>query len=398
MKMTNKGTRLSTVFYVEAECNQDHISESEICFEGYLIKSPPNNKMRLQTSWKKRYFVLTEKEGEHILNYFKYQEDSRKSPPLGKIHLKNVTEICRGPDNHQKWNLIQKMFKCTPECVIFLRTDEREFFFIGEMESVQFWHGSIENVLCVRTMPQSEEQTQDSSGKPEETSTADKSASLYASIPEVTESHNRKSEWMKPKPHVEPSSLKEAMVIYDRPRSIQNRLSQPNQRPVNMEKLRSHSLPPEFEQSSIYDTPRNILAAQWRKERTASNDSGIYMSMASIRDSISTISSQIEEEEEHLMKETNNCTEERKLRRFDVTIGQDIIKNLQFEQIDEKVCVMSSNKECPFNFGDQFLAINKLQISNVKEVSIFINKSMEQEVTVTILRLSETPTCGKEGN
>ncbi|XP_038629608.1 uncharacterized protein LOC119950839 [Scyliorhinus canicula] len=246
----------------------------------------------------------------------------------------------------------------------------------------------------MKTVPQSEEQTQDSSGKSEETSTADKSTS----IPEVTESHKRKSEWMKQKPHVEPSSLEEAMHIYDRPRSMQNRLSQPNQRPVQMEKLRSHSLPPELEQSSIYDTPRNILAAQWRKEKTASSDSGIYMSMASIRDSISTISSLIEEEEEHLMKETNNDTEEKKLGRFDVTIGQDIIKNLQFEQIDERVCVMSSDKECPFNFGDQFLAINKLQISNVKEVSMFVNKSMEQEVTVTILRLSETPKCGKEGH
>ncbi|XP_078420825.1 pleckstrin homology domain-containing family S member 1-like [Cetorhinus maximus] len=402
--MTGKGTRLSPVFYSE----EDGISENDICCEGYLIKSPPNSQIGLQTSWKKRYFVLTKKKGEPILIYFKYQEQSRRSQPRGKIHLKKATEICSRPDNHPKWNIIQRMFKCISESVILLKTEARDYFFIGEIEPIQLWRGKIENLLHMETMPQSEEQAQDSFGKLAKTEQhqqpGNKSYPIYATIPELPVQNDKtKTEGINPEPHFESPSSEKAKNIYDIPRATHNRLSQPNQCPIKTEKLRSCSLPPEFERdSAIYDTPRRILAAQWKRVRTVSGDSGIYMSMASIRDSTSTNSSfdcseQIDEKEEHLINETNNVIEETKLAKLDVMVFRDYIKNnLSFQQVNERICVMSLDKKCPFNFGDQILAINKLQIHDIKEFNTLVDKSLEEEVTVTILRLPEAPKFDSE--
>ncbi|XP_078079395.1 pleckstrin homology domain-containing family S member 1-like [Mustelus asterias] len=396
-KMAKKGGRLSAVFYVEPEDNQNGITGNDICFEGYLTKSPPNSRLGIQSSWKKRYFVLTEKNSEHTLNYFKYREDSRKSPPLGKILIKGTTKICSTPGNHEKWNLIQKMFKCTSDSVLLLKTEERDYFFIGDIEPMLLWNDVIEKILQVKTTPQSEEQTEGSFGKP---SSRNQSDPIYASISEVVESNAQKFEWINSKSLVESPSSEKDNNIYDNPKLIKNRLSQPKQSPVNTEKPRTYSLPTQLEGSEIYDTPRSFLTAL-KRERAESSDSGIYMPMASIRDSTSTnasidISEQIDEEEEYLINETSNDMEETKQERLDVIVCQDDIKNLQFEQVNEKVLVRPSDKKCPFNVGDQVLAINKLKISDVKEVNMFVSKSMEQEMTVTVLRRSGAAECDNE--
>ncbi|XP_067909475.1 pleckstrin homology domain-containing family S member 1-like [Heterodontus francisci] len=396
-----KGNRFSTAFFAEKdELRENGFSESDICYEGYFTKSPPNNQLAVQTSWKKRYFVLAKKNDEFILSYFKNQE-SRNSSPLGKVPMKKTTELCNRPDYHPKWNTIQKMFKCDSESVIFLKTEERDYFFVGDKESVQSLQGKIANWLQMMTIPQSDKHAQDNFTELEKskqhlqpkTSSPNKSDPIYATIPELLSVKNDqgKSKEITPEPHDKSASSD----IYDIPR-IFKRFSQPNQCQINEEMQRSCSLPAELEDySDIYDTPRNFRKAKLRKEKAVSDDSGIYMSMASIRDSTSTNSSincseQINKEDENYINETNNVTEETKLEKLDVTVCRDDIKNnLSFEQVNDKVCVACSDKKCAFNYGDQILAINKLQINDVKEMSMFVNKSMEEQVTVTILRLPE---------
>ncbi|XP_043568718.1 pleckstrin homology domain-containing family S member 1-like [Chiloscyllium plagiosum] len=457
LKMSKQGTgnRLSVIFYDEENDGENVIGKNDICFEGYFTKSPPGKRIGIQASWKKRYFVLTAKDNEHTLYYFKNQEQCRKLPPHGKIHINKTTELCHGLDGHPKWAMIQRLFKCTSESVVLLKTEERDYFLIGEIESAQLLQGIIANLLHMKTIPSLEEQSQAGSGKCANIEQHPQPGTPSPGIADpiyttILENNQRKTNWINPKPHVESASSEMDTSIYDNPKMMVKRLSQPIPSTFNVEKPRSLSLPPQLEDpSNIYDTPKNILAAirQWKNERPESQDSGIYMPMASIRSSTSTNSSfdcseQIDEEEEenftnltksgvfvpddihlnthqqcplrsslqHAVSEDSNLlnekrkeltyqktwhsnvTEEPKLEKLDIIVHRNDMKNnLSIQQASQKICVMSSDKKCPLKFGDQILAINKLQINGVEEVSMFVNKLIEDKMIVTILRLSEAP-------
>uniref|UniRef100_UPI00398E45F3 pleckstrin homology domain-containing family S member 1-like isoform X2 n=1 Tax=Pristiophorus japonicus TaxID=55135 RepID=UPI00398E45F3 len=448
-----KGDRTSPVFYAGVSDTKDNgIRESDICYEGYFIKSPPFHLIGTQSSWKKRYFVLAKKNDEHNINYFKTKEESRKSSPLGDIPINNITELYVRPEYHPKWTTLQRMFKCISESVILLKTEERDYFFIGDKESVELFQGVIASLLQKKT----EEQIQDSSGELAEDAVqlpSEMPSPIYATIPEILQVKNIKgeSEEINPEPQVEPASS-ETSNIYDVPRKILERWSQPIPRLNKTEKPRASSLTTaELKVSSAtYDTPRIVPRPKHRVEKALSTDSGIYMSMAAI-DCSSTTSSidcypsseQINEEEEiycnvtnsgiivaddifltknqhcllqspyehplseksdllfekrkpltyeHLKTLLSNVTDETKLEKLDVTVCRDDIKNnLSLLQVNEKACVAYSDGMCVFNHGDQIMAINKLQINDEKELVMLINRSMEEEVTVTILRLPEAP-------
>ncbi|XP_020384482.2 pleckstrin homology domain-containing family S member 1 [Rhincodon typus] len=407
LKMSKQGTgsHLSAVFYDAVNDSENVIGKNDICFEGYLTKSPPNKRIGIQTSWKKRYFVLTAKDNDHTLYYFKNQEQYRKSSPHGKIHIEKTIELCSNLDDHPKWATIQKLFKCTSESVVLLKMEERDYFLIGEKDTAQLLQGIIANLLHMKTIPSAEEQSQGSSGKHAKTERHPRRGTLLRGTSDpiyntILENDQGKTEWVNPKPHVESASSEMDKSIYDIPKMVVKTFSQPIRSPVNIAKPRSLSLPLQFEDpSNIYDTPRNVLAAmrQWKNERPVSGDSGIYMPMASIRSSTSTNSSfdcseLIDEEEETISNLTNNVTEETKLEKLDVLVHRNDFKNnMSIQQVYQKVCVMSSDKKCPLKFGDQILAINKLQINGVEEVSMFVDKLMEDKMIVTILRLSEAP-------
>ncbi|XP_067858818.1 pleckstrin homology domain-containing family S member 1-like isoform X2 [Heptranchias perlo] len=440
--MNKRGSLFASVFY-----SRENDTENDICYEGYFTKSPPAKQFTTQSSWKKRYFVLEKKKDEHILNYYKNQEESRRSPPLGEIPIKRIKELCIRPEYHAKWSTLQRMFKCASESVILLKTEERDYFFIGEKMSVEIFQAIIASLLQMETIPQSEEQTQDSFGElvntephlQPETSSPNQSNVIYATIPEIlaVENNKRKSEEFNPEPHVEPARPEMTEHIYDVPRNVLMRMSELNLYPVNTEKQRSCSLPAaEIKHySATYDTPMNITSAMCRSEKTVSADSGVYMSMASLNRASTnssidcfTSSEQINEENEssttksgilvdvqnqhrplqspheHSLGEKfgaiwaksepltywqlktlhSNITKETKLEKLDIIVHREDIKNnLLLQQVNDKVCVAYS-KMCVFHHGDQIVAINKLQVNDVKEIGVFINKSIEKEVVICI--------------
>ncbi|XP_062928058.1 pleckstrin homology domain-containing family S member 1-like isoform X3 [Mobula hypostoma] len=351
--MNKKG---SSAFYVGND-----IKEDDICYEDYLIKSPPMNQFATQSSWKKRYFILAKSKEEHVLSYFKNKEVSRKSPPLGKIPIRDIKEFCIRPDYHPKWNTLQKLFKCSSENVMLVQTEEREYFLIGEGVSLELLHQVIASVL----------------------------------------------------------QMCESQI-------------QPTPEPASREKLRSYSLPTS-EPPSHYDVPRKIVTANWRNNKVVSADSGIYESMSTIKawhDSVSSISSLGSSDEsnylnlkaiddafpggsldEHCyqspLEESNKgkqstkealealiskITEETKLLKLNVAVcQQDFKTNLSLLEVQNKVCVAYSDEKCALKHGDQIVAINKLQIQNVEELQMLLNKSMEEEVLATILRMPDAP-------
>lgn len=128
----------------------------------------------LQKSWKRRYFVLFKvSEQEHQLKYFRNPDE--KDKPLGgielsqyvpakhiyqhfqifptwaSVHVQHQFRLCSSvsisllyvsPQKHQKWGWIQKSFKCSPSCVLYIRAADRDYFLVGENRSVS-WSSQV---------------------------------------------------------------------------------------------------------------------------------------------------------------------------------------------------------------------------------------------------------------
>ncbi|XP_069756075.1 pleckstrin homology domain-containing family S member 1-like [Narcine bancroftii] len=382
---------------------ENAIKEDDVCYEGYLIKSPPLNQIASQSSWKKRYFVLAKSNNDYSLYYFKNQEMSRKSSPLGEIPIKIIVELCIRPDHHPKWSTLQKLLKRqSSENVILVQTKKRDYFFIGEGKSLELLHSVISD-LRQSFLPESQKQI--CSGEhvkinlkhQTEASPSNQDDVIYASIEEVIREeqvNKQQRSVIHPQPLVEHSYSEETEHIYDVPKSILHRLSQPTPLVVNREKPRSYSLPTATP-PDLYDVPRKLATAKWRNDKGLSADSGIYEPMASIRDWNGSASSINSLEYAEQIQEVgcgnnigNKIIKETKLEKLNITVCQhDFKNNLSLMEVNDKVCVAHAGEECAFQPGDQIVAINKLQIHNVEEVSILTNRSMEEEVTATILRL-----------
>uniref|UniRef100_A0A672KVT0 PH domain-containing protein n=1 Tax=Sinocyclocheilus grahami TaxID=75366 RepID=A0A672KVT0_SINGR len=82
-------------------------------------------------SWKRRFFVLSKMGEDYQLTY--HANNETKEIDLSKISLLRI-----GPEAHQKWDWIQKNFKCSPSSVLFLKVEDdtpkhsRDYFLIGE--------------------------------------------------------------------------------------------------------------------------------------------------------------------------------------------------------------------------------------------------------------------------
>ncbi|XP_073670527.1 pleckstrin homology domain-containing family S member 1-like [Paramisgurnus dabryanus] len=126
------------VFYIDGP-------KQEVC-AGYLYKSPPENQFKTLKSWKRRYFVLS-KCNDHTcqLKYYKSPEDSK---PLGSIDLSKVTYMFLHPEMQAMWTWIQKNFRCSSSCVMFMKVPERDYFLIGENSwEMEKWFNALFETL-----------------------------------------------------------------------------------------------------------------------------------------------------------------------------------------------------------------------------------------------------------
>ncbi|KAJ8264711.1 hypothetical protein GJAV_G00152900 [Gymnothorax javanicus] len=132
--------RLSTVFYKLV----DGIEEVRT---GHLLKSPPSKRFKSLRSWKRRFFVLFKiNEREYALKYFKSTEEMDK--PLGGINISQITMIFSSPEKQERWEWIKKTFKCSPESVLFIRTQNRDYFLIDENnDNVEGWFQDISKAI-----------------------------------------------------------------------------------------------------------------------------------------------------------------------------------------------------------------------------------------------------------
>uniref|UniRef100_A0A3P9JJQ0 PH domain-containing protein n=1 Tax=Oryzias latipes TaxID=8090 RepID=A0A3P9JJQ0_ORYLA len=115
---------------------------------GYLYKSPPQYAIKTEKSWKKRFFVLFKiSEGHHQLMYFRSSDDEGQKP-LGEIELTRVSLLHRNPQHQPKWEWIQKTFKCSPDHVVYIKTEPRDYFLRGETsEEMDSWFSVLLDAL-----------------------------------------------------------------------------------------------------------------------------------------------------------------------------------------------------------------------------------------------------------
>ncbi|KAF7666543.1 hypothetical protein LDENG_00102940 [Lucifuga dentata] len=121
-----------TVFYRQAEC----VTEVKA---GFLHKSPPTKTKQ----WKMRYFVLSRlDEDVYAFKYYKNKVDRDKA--LGEINLSQISVLNLGPEDHPKWSWVERIHKCSPSCVLYIKAADRDYFLVGQDSvDVDSWFSAL---------------------------------------------------------------------------------------------------------------------------------------------------------------------------------------------------------------------------------------------------------------
>ncbi|CAI5658867.1 unnamed protein product [Oreochromis niloticus] len=389
---------------------------------GYLHKSPPLKLITTEKAWKRRFFILFKlSDTEYQLRYFKSSEEKDKR--AGEIDLSQVSLLHVSPQHHPKWNWIQKSFKCSPSCVLFIRATERDYFLVGEnSDDVDGWFSDLFDAMKRR---------------PHKISSSEEFSYKQATIEVISKPLIRKK-----------NSFAEAEKGFPKIRSMSdpssNTLENVTEKPEEQEYPKRRASEPV---EPIYEVPRpqkNVNKEGRRSGKRRNSVEALYETMSGFRyieesaqpedhevedvnkstlmrtvtqtfDKLKTqvsplppfaeetnaddnsIDREIDVKDTYFRRECtltevngqsspDHSTEER-----DIVVNQaELKKHLTLTEVDRKPSVSGWTGQpqtmCLFHKGDQILAVNDLHVSTVEEFTMFISKSLKNEVKVTLLR------------
>uniref|UniRef100_A0A669DUZ6 Pleckstrin homology domain containing S1, tandem duplicate 3 n=1 Tax=Oreochromis niloticus TaxID=8128 RepID=A0A669DUZ6_ORENI len=389
---------------------------------GYLHKSPPLKLITTEKAWKRRFFILFKlSDTEYQLRYFKSSEEKDKR--AGEIDLSQVSLLHVSPQHHPKWNWIQKSFKCSPSCVLLIRATERDYFLVGEnSDDVDGWFSDLFDAMKRR---------------PHKISSSEEFSYKQATIEVISKPLIRKK-----------NSFAEAEKGFPKIRSMSdpssNTLENVTEKPEEQEYPKRRASEPV---EPIYEVPRpqkNVNKEGRRSGKRRNSVEALYETMSGFRyieesaqpedhevedvnkstlmrtvtqtfDKLKTqvsplppfaeetnaddnsIDREIDVKDTYFRRECtltevngqsspDHSTEER-----DIVVNQaELKKHLTLTEVDRKPSVSGWTGQpqtvCLFHKGDQILAVNDLHVSTVEEFTMFISKSLKNEVKVTLLR------------
>uniref|UniRef100_A0A8C2ELE0 PH domain-containing protein n=1 Tax=Cyprinus carpio TaxID=7962 RepID=A0A8C2ELE0_CYPCA len=331
--MSNKKKPTTSTFFSEPAMVEE-------LYTGYLLKSPAQPALTKNIkSWKRRCFVLS-KTGEDFYQLTYHANNETKEIDLSKISLLHI-----GPEAHQKWDWIQKNFKCSLSSVLFLKVEDdtpkhsRDYFLIGEnSDDVDGWLNAIVKVMKTQ---RSRNTLQDN---------------RFRSASEPVKS-------LEPKVEDQPDdrrSAPELILTYPSPYShydYPRKLSEPQ-------------------------VPNPVIEHKDEKDEMqdeSAEDSSEYMCMASLNSALCIKCIFL------FCSETNTHVEK------EICVSQSDLKNsLILTQEEGKPCVsdcLMIQNLCLFYKGDQILALNDLLIDTVEEIQMYLRRLSKDEVKLTIRRL-----------
>uniref|UniRef100_A0A8C1ECY5 Uncharacterized protein n=1 Tax=Cyprinus carpio carpio TaxID=630221 RepID=A0A8C1ECY5_CYPCA len=346
----------------------------EELYTGYLLKSPAQPALTKNIkSWKRRCFVLSKtREDFYQLTYDANNETK-------EIDLSKISLLFIGPEAHQKWDWIQKNFKCSPSSVLFLKVEDdtlkhsRDYFLIGEnSDDVDGWLNAIVKVMKTQ---RSRNTLQDN---------------RFRSASEPVKS-------LEPKVEDQPDdrrSAPELMLTYPSPYShydYPRKLSEP-QVPVTLKNpvIEHKDEKDEMQDESAEDSSEYMCMASLQKALDVDQEKADTICMqknTSINGHESSVcNGAVNQDEDNENKcETNTHVEK------EICVSQSDLKNsLILTQEEGKPCVsdcqMIQNLSL-FHKGDQILAFNDLLIDTVEEIQMYLRRLSKDEVKLTIRRL-----------
>uniref|UniRef100_A0AAX7TQL2 PH domain-containing protein n=1 Tax=Astatotilapia calliptera TaxID=8154 RepID=A0AAX7TQL2_ASTCA len=320
--------------------------------------------MTTEKAWKKRFFILFKlSDTEYQLKYFRREE---KDKAAGEIDLSQVSLLHVSPQHHPKWNWIQKSFKCSPSCVLFIKATEREYFLVGEnSDDVDGWFSDLFDAMKSR---------------PHQLSSSGEFPYKQATIEVISKPLIRKT-----------NSFAEAEKGFLKFRSMSdpssNTLENVTEKPEEQADPKRRASEPE---EPIYVVPRpqkNVNKDGPPSGERRNSVEALYETMSGFK--------YIEESaqpEDHEVEDANKSTLMRTvIQTFDKMKTQvSPLPPFAEEPDDDNNSVSGWTGQpqtvCLFHKGDQILAVNDLQVSTVEEFTTFISKSLKNEVKVTLLR------------
>ncbi|XP_072523473.1 pleckstrin homology domain-containing family S member 1-like [Salminus brasiliensis] len=384
-------------------------SDVEDVQSGYLYKSPPPSVLtKSMKSWKRRFFVLSMVNGHlHELKY--YKDENKRDKPIGEIELYETSLLLLQPEAHPTWEWIQKNFRCSSSCVLFMRVIDRDYFLIGENSTeMDGWFNAIFAALKTHTLiiPEENRKTR-SISEPSHVKTTYNDQDL-------AESEEQELQKRTPSPSARRSAPEFTTLYdhYDYPRSFMMKTSPKSEDEeeeeeeeevtgcyMDMASVRKVAIAVDSEDDMNLQTQKNTnclsalsLSGDFCNgqvdegqdtghpcQRLTGGDKGPDDAFQNTKSGSTGSSRQIPQESGALNPvQKEICVSQEELK-----------KNVIFSEEAGKPCVSDwkhIQSSGPFHEGDQIVAINDLLTDSLEEVQTYLRRLSKDEVKLTILR------------
>ncbi|XP_042674702.1 pleckstrin homology domain-containing family S member 1 isoform X3 [Centrocercus urophasianus] len=438
----------------EVEAQNPFCPEGGLFKHGFFIKSPPHHLINSKNSWKRRFFILSKSnKGDYILKYLKGM--SMK----GSIAVDQIISVEIGISNSETMVMVRKMFRCFPEEVISITTENRCYYLIGKSRlEIEDWVTAISSIREAKKggcCPQNQDLANS------EVKSRSFSMPLFSNSIDMTGSPRRQSYLKddgasedKNRPNSDPGPHQ---AQSNSPQGVLPRLDKTlGKTEENLSSDSNEDL--EKEEEPYYQTPSSLLAkcnseiseidptaepdipVQEKPCQRQPEKENAYESMESLltcrhdrlhspprslENSASPSSLEADTDvnlpqsttQQSFLKRRQNSsplsvvqlsillsqvTDKTQLQELDILVPlADINSYLKLTEAAGQICVSQWTGPCRlgclFNHGDCIVAVNGLHPQNMEEASLFISRSTQKEVKLTVCRIPHSDTFHAKG-